>query len=51
MSECKYDELVRKVEQHEQTIAQLVAIIASTNRQLAELDRKQKEQSHTYSLT
>ncbi|GAA0446640.1 hypothetical protein GCM10008983_25640 [Lentibacillus halophilus] len=51
MSGCKYDELARKVEQHEQTIAQLLEIIASTNARLAELDRKQKEQSYSHSLT
>ncbi|HLS09723.1 hypothetical protein [Lentibacillus sp.] len=51
MSEIEYDELVRKVRQHEETIAQLVEIIAVTNRRLADLDRKQQEQSHTYSFT
>ncbi|WP_171046255.1 hypothetical protein [Lentibacillus cibarius] len=51
MSERKYDELVRKVQQHEQTIAQLVTIIAATNRRLDELDEKNNRSSHTYSLT
>ncbi|WP_175284972.1 hypothetical protein [Lentibacillus jeotgali] len=51
MGDIKYDELVRKVWQHEETIAQLVEIIAVTNRRLSELDRKQREQSHTYSFT
>ncbi|HLR62369.1 MAG TPA: hypothetical protein VK097_07995 [Lentibacillus sp.] len=51
MNDIKYDELVRKVRQHEETIAQLVEIIAVTNRRLSELDRKQGEQSHTYSFT
>lgn len=51
VSEVKYDELLRRVQQHEETITQLVEIIAVTNRRLSELDRKQNEQSHTYSLT
>ncbi|MGP4105568.1 hypothetical protein [Virgibacillus sp. L01] len=51
MGEVKYDELLRRVQQHEETITQLVEIIAVTNRRLSELDRKQNEQSHTYSLT
>lgn len=51
VNDIKYDELVRKVRQHEETIAQLVEIIAVTNRRLSELDRKQGEQSHTYSFT
>ncbi|MFB4167839.1 hypothetical protein [Virgibacillus sp. JSM 102003] len=51
MSEIKYDELLRRVQQHEETITQLVEIIAVTNRRLSELDRKQNEQLHTYSLT
>lgn len=51
VSENKYDELVRKVQQHEETITQLVEIIAATNRRVSELDRMQCEQTHTFSLT
>ncbi|WP_167751355.1 hypothetical protein [Lentibacillus salicampi] len=43
MSDIKYEELVRKVRQHEETISQLVEIIAVTNRRLSELDGKLKE--------
>ncbi|WP_164668092.1 hypothetical protein [Virgibacillus doumboii] len=51
MSEYKYDELVRRIQQHEETITQLVEIIATTNRRLSELDRKYNEQKHAYALT
>lgn len=51
MSENKYDDLVRKLQQHEETITQLVEIIATTNRRLSELDRKYNDQKHVYSLT
>lgn len=43
VSDIKYEELVRKVRQHEETISQLVEIIAVTNRRLSELDGKLKE--------
>ncbi|MFD1361676.1 hypothetical protein [Lentibacillus salinarum] len=48
VSEIAYDELVQQVRQHEEAIAQLLEIVAVTNRRLSELDRKQKEH---YSFT
>ncbi|MGM8212561.1 hypothetical protein ACLIBH_07180 [Virgibacillus sp. W0430] len=37
-----YEQIVEKVQQHEQTITQLVKIIASMNQQINELNNKQK---------
>lgn len=37
-----YNELAVKLRQQEQTIAQLVTIVASTNRRLEEMERKIK---------
>ncbi|GGK03049.1 hypothetical protein GCM10007063_26590 [Lentibacillus kapialis] len=51
MDDFKYDELDRKIRQLEETIAQLVEIIAVTNRRLSELDKKQEGPTHTYSFT
>ncbi|WP_176447874.1 hypothetical protein [Lentibacillus sp. CBA3610] len=51
MSEIEYDELVKKVRQHEEAIAQLLEIIAVTNRRLSELDKKNEESSHAYSFS
>ncbi|MDL4839244.1 hypothetical protein [Aquibacillus rhizosphaerae] len=39
--EIDYDSIYRKLDQHEQTISQLVAIIAVNNRKINELNRKQ----------
>ncbi len=41
--QISYDELVRKVQQQEDTVAQLVRIIATTNHRIAELQIKQEE--------
>ncbi|MFC4557516.1 hypothetical protein ACFO3D_04760 [Virgibacillus kekensis] len=51
MSDSKYEILQTRIQQHEETITQLVEIIAVINRRLSDLDRKEREQSHTYSLT
>lgn len=51
MSEKKYDELAIKVRQHEEAIAQLLEIIAVTNRRLSELDGKQETPLNPYSFT
>lgn len=37
-----YEELVRKVQQQEDTVAQLVKIIAATNHRISELQVKQE---------
>lgn len=37
VNEIEYDELVKKVRQHEEAITQLLEIIAVTNRRLSEL--------------
>jgi len=37
------EELIRKVQQQEDTVAQLVRIIASTNHRVSELQVKQEE--------
>lgn len=45
-----FDALVVKVQQQEETITQLVEIVAATNRKLTELTRKrEKEESYTLS--
>ncbi|MEN1967312.1 hypothetical protein WMZ97_04455 [Lentibacillus sp. N15] len=45
-----FDALVMKVQQHEETIAQLMEIVAATNRKMAELSRKyEQEQQYTLS--
>ncbi|SFA88421.1 hypothetical protein SAMN04488072_10364 [Lentibacillus halodurans] len=49
MSENEYDELVRKMQQHEATIAQLLEMVAAVNRRLSEMEKKQEEPLHTYS--
>jgi len=41
--QISYDELVQKVQQQEDTVAQLVRIIATTNHRIAELQIKQEE--------
>lgn len=41
-SQITYEELVRKVQQQEDTVAQLVRIIATTNHRLAEIQIKQE---------
>ncbi|WP_156418753.1 hypothetical protein [Lentibacillus amyloliquefaciens] len=51
MSEKKYDELATKVRQHEEAIAQLLEIIAVTNRRLSELDGKHEDSLNPYSFT
>lgn len=38
-----FEELVRKVQQQEDTVAQLVRIVATTNHRIAELQVKQDE--------
>lgn len=38
-----YKDLVKKIKQHEKIIAQLVEIIAATNRQVTDITSKQKE--------
>ncbi|WP_269083292.1 hypothetical protein [Ornithinibacillus contaminans] len=37
MNKSEFQELKRRVEQHEKTIVQLLEIIAATNRRLAEM--------------
>ncbi|WP_174614278.1 hypothetical protein [Virgibacillus ihumii] len=51
MSELTNNELAKKVRQHEETITQLVEIVASTNHRLTELDKKLSENTHTTVLT
>ncbi|SFD96761.1 hypothetical protein SAMN05216238_106200 [Lentibacillus persicus] len=51
MSEKKYDELAVKVRQHEEAIAQLLEIVAVTNRRLSELDGNHDEPLNPYSFT
>ncbi|WP_176555885.1 hypothetical protein [Virgibacillus ndiopensis] len=46
-----FDALVVKVQQQEETIAQLVEIVATTNRKLTELSRKVHKKEHGFSLT
>lgn len=41
----KVNQLIKKVNQHEQTITQLVEIIALTNRRLTDLAKLQSTQS------
>jgi len=36
------NDLIKKVQQHEKTISQLVEIVGATNYRLSELDSKQK---------
>lgn len=38
-----YKDLIEKINQHEKVIAQLVEIIAATNRQVTDIISKQKE--------
>ncbi|CQR46490.1 hypothetical protein BN1058_00751 [Paraliobacillus sp. PM-2] len=40
-NELDFNELNKKIQQQEQTIAQLVSIIATSNRRLDELEKKQ----------
>ena len=42
-SHMTFDELVRKVQQQEETVAQLVRIIAATNHRISDLQLKQEE--------
>ncbi|WP_175631916.1 hypothetical protein [Virgibacillus siamensis] len=51
MSEMTNDELTKKLRQHEETITQLVEIVAATNQRLSELDKKVSERTHPVSLT
>lgn len=51
MSEITNNELAKKLRQHEETITQLVEIVAATNQRLAELDQKLSESTHIVSLT
>ncbi|WP_188454130.1 hypothetical protein [Virgibacillus oceani] len=46
-----FDALVNKVQQQEETIAQLVEIVAATNRKLTELSRKVHKNEHNFSLS
>lgn len=43
--------LVKKVKQHEETITQLVEIIAATNRRITDVSIKQKESENSYLLS
>lgn len=45
-NEVDIEKLVKKVQQHEDTITQLIEIIAATNCQLFELMNKQKRRQH-----
>ncbi|MEC5422850.1 hypothetical protein QGM71_04970 [Virgibacillus sp. C22-A2] len=45
-----FNKLVSKVQQHEETITQLVEIIAATNRRITDLTTDKKE-NKKYSLT
>ena len=45
------NDLVKQVEQHENTITQLVEIIGATNCRISELARKQKENDKTFLST
>lgn len=51
MSEKAYDrvinDLVKRVQQHENTITQLVEIIGATNCRISDLAAKQKEQDQS----
>ncbi|WP_373893375.1 hypothetical protein ACUL41_05765 [Virgibacillus natechei] len=38
-----FNELVKKVQQHEDTITQLVKIVAATNRRITDTDDKNRE--------
>ncbi|GAA0589743.1 hypothetical protein GCM10009001_02070 [Virgibacillus siamensis] len=51
MSEITNNELAKRLRQHEETITQLVEIVAATNHKLAELDKKLSENTHSASLT
>lgn len=51
MSEMTINELATKLRQHEETITQLVEIIAATNNKLTELDKKLSENAHIVPLT
>ncbi|WP_158701690.1 hypothetical protein [Lentibacillus sp. Marseille-P4043] len=46
-----FDALVIKVQQHEETITQLMEIVAATNRKLTELSRNQHNTDKNYSLS
>ncbi len=43
------NDLVIKVKQHEDTIAQLLEILAATNRKIAEISTEQKKKEYFYS--
>ncbi|GGB55382.1 hypothetical protein F3157_12005 [Virgibacillus dakarensis] len=45
-----FDALVVKVQQHEETITQLMEIVAATNRKMTELARKYDNENH-YTLS
>lgn len=45
------NDLAQQVQQHENTITQLVEIIGATNRRISELAEKQKEKTKTFLST
>ncbi|MEW9675992.1 hypothetical protein ABRT01_07385 [Lentibacillus sp. L22] len=45
-----FDALVVKVQQHEETITQLMEMVATTNRKMMELSRKYDKEHH-YTLS
>lgn len=47
----KLEDLIKKVEQHEQTIAQLVVIIAETNRRMTEIASHTEDVNQQHFLT
>lgn len=47
----KLNKLSRKVDQHEETIAQLVVIIAETNRRISELSTQESKTNHRRMMT
>ncbi|MFD1038874.1 hypothetical protein ACFQ3N_10805 [Virgibacillus byunsanensis] len=50
-NEClTFNDLVLKVQQHEETITQLVEIIAVTNRRLSELYAQEHNKEHNFSF-
>lgn len=48
---ARLNHLMKKINQHEETITQLVEIIAATNRRITDVSIKQKERKNSYSIS